>query len=94
MMTEHEYYMNAINTKLTCLFSSELCLELFKDDYTNRVKLAFNLITGFKFENKPMTTKLEYYMTAVKTKLTCLFSCEISLELFENDYTNRVKPAV
>ena len=28
-----------------------------------------------------MTTELEYYMTAVKTKLTCLFSSELCLEL-------------
>ena len=41
-----------------------------------------------------MTTKFEYDMTAVKTKLTCIFFCEISLELFKDDYTNRAIPAV
>ena len=52
-----------------------------------------NLLTEVKFENKPMMTELEYYMTAIKTKMTCSFSSELCLELFKDDYTNRVKPA-
>ena len=52
------------------------------------------MLTGVKIENQPMLTEFEYYMTAVKTKLTCLFSCELSLDLFKDDYTNRVKRAL
>ena len=39
------------------------------------------MLTGVKIENKPMTTELDYYMTAVKTRLTCLFCSELCLEL-------------